>query len=52
VRILDPTPAGLPLEIYVFTKKTDLVEYEASRGEILTRLLAAAPYFDLKIYQE
>jgi len=52
VRILAPGPTGLPLEIYVFTRRTGLAEYEATRGEILMHLLAAVPYFDLKIRQE
>lgn len=52
VRILEPLSTGLPLEIYVFTKKTGLIEYETTRGEILTHLLAAAPYFDLKVFSE
>jgi miniconductance mechanosensitive channel len=52
VRILEPISAGLPLEIYVFTKKTDWTEYVTTKGEIMTHLLAAAPYFDLRVFPE
>lgn len=51
VRVLDPSPAGMPLEIYVFAKKTDFVGFEKTRGEILLHLVAAAAAFDLEFAQ-
>ncbi|MBN1246345.1 MAG: mechanosensitive ion channel [Anaerolineae bacterium] len=52
VRQLDPSPTGLPLEVYVFTKTTAWESYEAVQAEIFEHLVAAAPAFDLKVFQE
>jgi miniconductance mechanosensitive channel len=51
-RVLEPTREGLPLQIIVFTKNTTLVEFSATQSEILMHLVAAVPYFGLKIFQE
>jgi miniconductance mechanosensitive channel len=51
VRQLEPTPEGLPLEVYVFSKDTAWKNYEAIQADIFDHLLAAAPVFDLHIYQ-
>jgi miniconductance mechanosensitive channel len=47
-----PAPTGLPLEIYVFTKTTAWVAYEAIQSQIFEHLLAAATTFGLRVYQE
>jgi miniconductance mechanosensitive channel len=52
VRVLAPTPAGLPLELYIFTKTIEWVTYEAIQAQIFEHLLAAAPTFDLRVFQE
>jgi miniconductance mechanosensitive channel len=52
VRSLAPTPTGLPLEIYVFTKTTQWEAYEAIQSEIFDHLLSAAWHFDLRLFQE
>lgn len=52
VRQLAPGPTGVPLEVYVFTKTTAWVEYETIQAEIFDHLLAAVPYFDLRVFQE
>jgi len=52
VRSLEPTPTGLPIEIYIFTKTTKWEEYEAIQSEIFDHLLAAAWHFGLHIFQE
>lgn len=52
VRQLDPTPLGLPLEIYCFTNTTNWLEYEAIQADIFDHLLAILPEFDLALYQE
>ncbi len=51
VRQLAPTATGLPIEIYVFTGTTKWIEYEHIMADIFDHLLAAATYFDLKIYE-
>jgi len=52
IRSLEPTPTGLPIEIYVFTKTTKWEEYEAIQSEIFDHLLAAARHFGLRVFQE
>ena len=51
VRQLKPTEHGLPIEIYVFTTTTNWLEYEAIQADIFDHLLAAAPEFDLRLFQ-
>ena len=52
IRSLEPTPTGLPIEIYVFTKTTQWELYEAIQSEIFDHLLAAAIHFGLRVFQE
>ena len=52
VRVLEPGREGLPLQIIVFTRNTPIIEFSATQSEILMHLVAAAPYFGLKIFQE
>lgn len=52
IRMLESSSRGLPIEIFVFTKTTAWAEYEGVQGDIMIHLLAATPYFDLRIYQE
>jgi len=51
VRQLAPTDRGLPLEIYVFSKDQVWANYEAIQADIFDHLLAAAPEFGLRIFQ-
>jgi miniconductance mechanosensitive channel len=51
VRQLKPTEHGLPIEVYVFTTTTNWLEYEAIQADIFDHLLAAAPEFDLRLFQ-
>ncbi len=51
VRQLDPTPDGLPLEIYAFTSTTAWVPYEGIQSDIFDHLLAILPEFGLRVYQ-
>jgi len=52
VRQLAPGPTGLPIEIYVFTTTTEWGAYEGIQSDIFDHLLAAASYFDLRVFQE
>lgn len=52
IRMLESSSRGLPIEIFVFTKTTAWAEYEGVQGDIMIHMLAATPYFDLRIYQE
>lgn len=51
VRDLAPTDHGLPIEVYAFTKTTEWAKYESIQAEIFNHLIAAANYFDLRIFQ-
>jgi miniconductance mechanosensitive channel len=52
VRELEPSPTGLPIQVYVFTKTTKWLEYERIQAEIFDHLLAATMFFDLRVFQE
>lgn len=51
VRHLEPTPQGLPLQIYVFSKDQEWSNYEAIQADIFDHVLAAIPEFDLRVFQ-
>lgn len=51
VRQLNPTPTGLPIEIYFFLKQKEWKPYEHHLAEIMERVYAFVPVFGLKIYQ-
>jgi len=52
VRQLAPTSQGLPLEIYVFSKDKDWINYEAIQADVFDHLLAVISEFDLRVYQQ
>ena len=51
VRHLDPTPEGLPLQIYCFVNDTAWASYEAAQATIFDHLIAMVPTFGLRVYQ-
>lgn len=51
VRQLPPEPSGLPLELYAFAATTVWAEYERIQADLFDHLLAVAPYFGLRIFQ-
>ncbi len=52
VRHLQPTPQGLPIEIYVFSSDKVWANYEAIQSDIFDHILAAIPEFGLRVFQE
>lgn len=52
IQTAEPGSQGLAVQIFVFTKKTDWVTHAAIRDELVIHLVAAAPYFGLRIFQE
>ncbi|MBB3034591.1 mechanosensitive ion channel family protein [Alteriqipengyuania lutimaris] len=52
VRQLEPTPTGLPLQLYTFAATTQFAEYEFIQAEIFDHLLAILPEFGLRLFQE
>ena len=51
VRQLQPTDAGLPLEIYCFTADVRWAVYEGVQADIFDHLLAILPEFGLRVFQ-
>jgi miniconductance mechanosensitive channel len=51
VRQLPPKGFGLPIELYMFAKTIDWAEYETIQADIFDHLLAVAPLFGLRIFQ-
>ena len=51
VRTMEPTPEGVPIELYCFTTSTAWTVYESIQGDIFDHLLAILPEFGLRLYQ-
>jgi len=52
VRQLDSTDAGVPLEIYCFTKSKEWEPYESAISDIFDHVFAIIPLFDLQIFEK
>jgi miniconductance mechanosensitive channel len=52
VRHLQPTPQGLPIEVYVFSSDKNWANYEGIQADIFDHILAAIPEFKLRVYQQ
>ncbi len=52
VRHLQPTPQGLPIEIYVFSADNRWAQMEELQADIFDHILAVIPEFGLRVYQE
>lgn len=51
VRQLQPTPTGVPIEIYCFSAKQDWIEYERVQSDIFDHVFAVMKVFNLKPFQ-
>lgn len=51
VRQMEPTPTGLPLQLYCFCNFTDWKEFERVQSEIFDHVYAVIHKFGLRIYQ-
>ncbi|WGK64536.1 mechanosensitive ion channel family protein [Croceiramulus getboli] len=51
VRHLAPTPQGIPVEIFCFSRDKQWENYEHIQADIFDHLLSAVPYFDLEIFE-
>ena len=51
VRQLNPTPEGVPLEVYCFLARTSFVEFEAVQADLFDHLIAILPEFGLRLFQ-
>ncbi len=52
VRIMVPTGEGIPLQIYCFTTTTKWTAYEAIQSAVLEHVMAAAPQFGLRLFND
>lgn len=55
IRLLDPTPQGIPLQVYVFIsteKKLTLTIYEQEKSRLEAFILMRLPLFGLRLFQE
>lgn len=50
-RQLQPTPHGIPLEIYTFSHDKRFENYEYIMADIFDHIFASIPFFDLEIYE-
>ncbi len=51
VRHLAPTDKGIPIEIFCFSHDKVWQNYEAIQADLFDHFIAAAPYFDLEIFE-
>ena len=51
VRQLQPTPHGLPLELYFFTADTQWVAHEKVQASVFEHVFAMLPMFGLRVFQ-
>ncbi len=52
VRQLAPTSKGLAIQIYVFSSDKAWASYEDIQADIFDHVLAAIPFFGLRVFQE
>jgi miniconductance mechanosensitive channel len=52
IQTSDPGRDGIAVQMFTYTKATGWIEHAATRDEIMVHLLAAAPYFDLRVFQD
>jgi miniconductance mechanosensitive channel len=51
IRTLAPTDRGIPLDIFAFVRKTDLIGFSNVQTSIFNHLLAMIGLFDLRLHQ-
>jgi miniconductance mechanosensitive channel len=51
VRQLEPTPEGIPLQVYAFTNNTDWAYYESVQADLFDHIYSIMPLFGLRPYQ-
>ena len=53
VRLLEPVPEGVPIQIYAFvSEKKELAQFEEVQFELTEHVLYTLEWFGLKIYQQ
>lgn len=52
VRLKEPIPDGIPLQILVFVLKTGFVQFESVRSSIIEHIFYSMEWFGLRLYQK
>lgn len=52
VRLMEPIPEGIPLQIYVYILATTVAPYEQVQSRIMEHTLLAMQWFGLRMYQK
>ena len=50
-RAVQPTPTGIPIEIYCFSSIKEWVAYEGVQADLFDHVIAVVPDFDLVLFQ-
>ena len=50
-RVKQPTPTGLPLEIYCYVDNVAWKHFEHTQSRVVEHLIAVMPEFELRIFQ-
>lgn len=50
MRVLDPTPQGVPMQMYCFTATTEWTTFEAIRSALVEHAISVAPLFGLRVF--
>ncbi len=51
-RHLEPTPHGIPVEIWFFLSEINFARYEDLAARLMENIIAAAPSFGIRLYQQ
>lgn len=51
VRVMQPTPEGVPVELYCFSRHTEWVTYESLQSALTDHVLMSLPRFGLRVFQ-
>lgn len=51
VRHLQPTPTGIPIQLYFFSNNTEWIAYERIQSDVFDHVLAVIPEFGLRVFQ-
>ena len=51
VRHLQPTPTGIPVQLYFFSNRVEWTAYERVQADVFDHVLAVIPEFGLRVFQ-
>ena len=51
VREMEPTPTGVPLQVYFFTREVEWTAYESIQSDFMDYLYAVVRRFGLSVFQ-